>query len=48
MEREGTTPQLTDIATKNDAFPIGIQFSRGLFSGAFAVSFREGKTTTIF
>ena len=29
----GTLPE-TNIAPKNDGFPIGISFSRGLFSGA--------------
>ena len=34
--------KLTARPLKKWWFPIGISFSRGLFSGAFTVSFREG------
>ena len=39
IQKSDTLPE-TNIAPKNDGFPIGISFSRGLSSGAMLVSGR--------
>ena len=43
--QNGTLPETNSSPLKMDGWNTSLSYSGGLFSGAFAVSFREGNTT---